>query len=131
MTIVRARAPLRLGLAGGGTDVSPYGDLHGGYVLNATIDRYAYAVIKTLNEPVVRFIATDQQNVEAKAVSESLVLNGSLDLHKAVYAGASVGSEDGYVHGGPSSFGWTDYPRGWNGSVKKVDGVTASFCSVW
>jgi D-glycero-alpha-D-manno-heptose-7-phosphate kinase len=83
--IVRARAPLRLGLAGGGTDVSPYADLHGGYVLNATIDRYAYAVIKTLNEPVVRFIATDQQNVEAKGVSEAFVLNGSLDLHKAVY----------------------------------------------
>jgi D-glycero-alpha-D-manno-heptose-7-phosphate kinase len=83
--IVRARAPLRLGLAGGGTDVSPYADLHGGYVLNATIDRYAYAVIKTLNEQVVRFIATDQQNEEAKAVSEAFVLNGSLDLHKAVY----------------------------------------------
>jgi D-glycero-alpha-D-manno-heptose-7-phosphate kinase len=83
--IVRARAPLRLGLAGGGTDVSPYADLHGGYVLNATIDRYAYAVIKTLDEPVVRFIATDQQNVETEAVSEPLVLNGRLDLHKAVY----------------------------------------------
>ena len=83
--IVRARAPLRLGLAGGGTDVSPYADLHGGNVLNATIDRYAYAVIKTLDEPVVRFIATDQQNVETKAVSEPLVLNGRLDLHKAVY----------------------------------------------
>jgi len=83
--IVRARAPLRLGLAGGGTDVSPYCDVHGGYVLNATLDRYAYAVIKTLDEPVVRFIATDQQTVKNKALSEPLVLNGILDLHKAVY----------------------------------------------
>lgn len=84
--IVRARAPLRLGLAGGGTDVYPYCDIHGGYVLNATIDRYAYAVIKTLNEPIVRFIATDQQIKKVKSISEPLLLNGKLDLHKAVYS---------------------------------------------
>ena len=83
--IVRARAPLRLGLAGGGTDVSPYCDIHGGYVLNAAIDRYAYAVIKTLDEPYVRFVSTDQQKEKVKAVDEPLVLNGKLDLHKAVY----------------------------------------------
>jgi D-glycero-alpha-D-manno-heptose-7-phosphate kinase len=83
--IVRARAPLRLGLAGGGTDVSPYCDVHGGFVLNATIDRYAYAVIKMLDEPVVRFVATDQQAMELVATSELIVLNGKLDLHKSVY----------------------------------------------
>lgn len=83
--IIRARAPLRLGLAGGGTDVAPYCDLYGGYVLNATIDRYAYAVIKTLDEPVIRFLATDQGTEEVKVVREVLVLNGKLDLHKCVY----------------------------------------------
>lgn len=83
--IIRARAPLRLGLAGGGTDVPPYCDIYGGYVLNATIDRYAYAVIKTLDEPVIRLVATDQQAEKVKAVNEPLVLNGKLDLHKAVY----------------------------------------------
>jgi len=84
--IIRARAPLRLGLAGGGTDVSPYCDIHGGYVLNATIDRYAYAVIRTLDEAVVRFYATDQQQVETVRSAEvPLSLNGKLDLHKAVY----------------------------------------------
>lgn len=83
--IIRARAPLRLGLAGGGTDVSPYCDIHGGYVLNATIDRYAYAVIKTLEEPIVRFVATDQQAEKVKPAAGPLELNGHLDLHKAVY----------------------------------------------
>ncbi|QFY41421.1 dehydrogenase [Candidatus Methylospira mobilis] len=83
--IIRARAPLRLGLAGGGTDVAPYCDIHGGYVLNATIDRYAYAVIRTLDDPVVRFVATDQQSEKVKNIAEPLELNGKLDLHKAVY----------------------------------------------
>lgn len=83
--IIRARAPLRLGLAGGGTDVAPYCDVHGGYVLNATLDRYAYAVIKALDEPYVRFVATDQQLENVKSITDPLELNGILDLHKAVY----------------------------------------------
>lgn len=83
--IVRARAPLRLGLAGGATDVSPYCDTYGGYVLNATIDRYAYAVIKPSDEPMVRFIATDQQIEQTLPIYGQLELNGRLDLHKSVY----------------------------------------------
>ena len=83
--LVRARAPLRLGLAGGGTDVSPYCDLHGGYVLNATIDRYAYASIKTCDEALVRFVASDQQSCEVLALTASFPLQGGLQLHKAVY----------------------------------------------
>jgi len=85
MPVVRARAPLRLGLAGGGTDVSPYCDIYGGFVLNAAVDRYAYAVIRTLDEPVVRFVATDQQVEKVRPAEAPLPLNGKLDLPKAVY----------------------------------------------
>lgn len=85
MPVVRTRAPLRLGLAGGGTDIPPYCDIYGGFVLNAAIDRYAYAVIKTLDEPVVRFVATDQQKKSVTPAEVPLPLNGVLDLHKAVY----------------------------------------------
>jgi len=83
--LIRARAPLRLGLAGGGSDVSPYCDTYGGYVLNATIDRYAYAVIQPLDEPRIRFIATDQQRATEVALDDPLPLDGRLDLHRAVY----------------------------------------------
>lgn len=84
-TVIRARAPLRLGLAGGGTDVSPYCDQYGGYVLNATIDRYAYAVIKTLADPIVRFVSTDQQVTLSLDLTQSLQRGSQLDLHWAVY----------------------------------------------
>lgn len=83
--MIRARAPLRLGLAGGGSDVSPYCDVHGGYILNATIHRYAYAVVKPLKEPSVRFVATDLQRNYSAPVGTQLELDGEMDLHKAVY----------------------------------------------
>lgn len=83
--IIRARAPLRLGLAGGGTDVSPYCDLFGGHVLNVTIDRYSYAIIKPLSEPAVRFIAADLQVTQNLALLQRYELDGKLNLHKAVY----------------------------------------------
>ena len=82
---VCARAPLRLGLAGGGTDVSPYCDLHGGAVLNATIDRYAYAVLGLRNDGSLRFGATDHTCTERHRLSEFIEPSGPLSLHKAVY----------------------------------------------
>src|SRR5688572_9980631 len=83
--MIRARAPLRLGLAGGGTDIASYAKVHGGLVLNATIDRYAYAVIRTLDEPTVRLVATDQQVEQSQPLAADLALDGKLALHKAVY----------------------------------------------
>lgn len=83
--IVRSKAPLRLGLAGGGTDVSPYSDQFGGYVLNATIDMYAYCTIEVTNADKIEIRAADQDlSFESPAV-DHLEIDGALDLHKGVY----------------------------------------------
>jgi D-glycero-alpha-D-manno-heptose-7-phosphate kinase len=78
---VRARAPLRLGLAGGGTDVSPYCDLFGGMVLNATIDRYCHATLEWRGDERVVFAAPDLQ----RCADLDSVGAADLSLHAAVY----------------------------------------------
>jgi D-glycero-alpha-D-manno-heptose-7-phosphate kinase len=83
--IVRSRAPLRLGLAGGGTDVSPYCDEHGGAVLNATIDLYAYTVIEPADDGRVRFAAPDIGGSFEAAADEPVQIDDPLILHRAVY----------------------------------------------
>ncbi len=54
--LIRSKAPLRLGLAGGGTDVSPYSDIYGGAVLNATISLYAITTIQPTNDNTIEII---------------------------------------------------------------------------
>jgi len=82
---VRARAPLRLGLAGGGTDVSPFCDLHGGFVLNAAIHKFAYAMIDPLDDGRLEFLATDQRQSHTGRAVDALPLSDALQLHKGVY----------------------------------------------
>ncbi len=81
----RSKAPLRIGLAGGGTDVSPYNDLYGGAVLNGTISMFARATVKPLSHGYLVLEAKDRaEKLEAPA-NEDQVPDGQLDLHKAVY----------------------------------------------
>jgi D-glycero-alpha-D-manno-heptose-7-phosphate kinase len=84
--LIRARAPLRLGLAGGGTDLSPFCDLYGGCVLNATIDLYAYAHIDTSDNGTVGFAAPDiGAEICAPVAAAYEIDTPQLALHQAVY----------------------------------------------
>lgn len=81
--ITRARAPLRLGLAGGGTDLSPYCDEFGGAVLNCTIDRFAYAFVADRDDGRVAFQARDlgvEETLDVDAVEHA-----RLALHRGVH----------------------------------------------
>ncbi|MGZ3846167.1 MAG: GHMP family kinase ATP-binding protein, partial [Flavisolibacter sp.] len=83
--IYRSKAPLRIGLAGGGTDVSPYSDLYGGAILNATISLYANASIELLQENRIIIEANDRDENEEFEQSYELPINSHLDLLKGVY----------------------------------------------
>jgi len=81
---IRARVPLRLGLAGGGTDLSPYCDEYGGAVLNTTIDRYAYAFIEPSNDGRIHFVAPDLEIEEAVPADAGAWSSCQLGLHAGV-----------------------------------------------
>jgi D-glycero-alpha-D-manno-heptose-7-phosphate kinase len=83
--IYRSKAPLRIGLAGGGTDVSPYSDLYGGAILNATISLYANATIEPINEFKIILHAIDRNEEQQFDWSKDLPIDGKLDLLKGIY----------------------------------------------
>ena len=85
MKNVRSRAPLRLGLGGGGTDLPAYSDEHGGVVLNATIDRYAYAHATLNTEDCLLFKAEDLETSESLPCNLDFDIREGLVLHRAVY----------------------------------------------
>jgi D-glycero-alpha-D-manno-heptose-7-phosphate kinase len=80
-----ASAPLRLGLAGGGTDVSPYCDRFGGAVVNATVTLHVHALVEELEASKVILEASDRGVCEAWPLSPTLPVGGALDLLKGVY----------------------------------------------
>ena len=95
--IIHARAPLRLGLAGGGSDVSPYADTYGGQVMNATIDRYAYAELKSSPEGDLVFQSTDFGLSESDSINSGFSENSKLPLHRAVYHRIMMDYNDGVM----------------------------------
>lgn len=83
--IIRSRAPLRLGLAGGGTDVSPYCDSYGGAILNVTINKYAYASLTPRDDGQVVFHSVDLGCQETFPAGQCVPDDSRLKLHRGVY----------------------------------------------
>ncbi|MBY4697673.1 dehydrogenase [Burkholderia latens] len=83
--IARSRAPLRLGLGGGGTDVPPYSDRFGGLALNVTIEKFAYASIAPREDAKIELVAADTDTRWIGPVSPLLEVQPGLGLHVGVY----------------------------------------------
>lgn len=127
--IYRSKAPLRLGLAGGGTDVSPYFEQYGGIVLNASIDLYAHCTIRVTNNDKIVFIALDQGESMVCDSLSKLELNGGMELYKSIYNKIV----EKYNCGKKLSFELTTYSdvpsgSGLGGSSTMVVSIIMAFC---
>jgi D-glycero-alpha-D-manno-heptose-7-phosphate kinase len=101
--IIRAKAPLRISFAGGGTDVNPYPEEHGGCVLNCAIDRYSYCTLVLHDQNTINIRALDYEESEEvkqdgasgiiKAALKVLQVESGTDIfvHSDVLPGAGLG----------------------------------------
>ena len=81
--IVRARAPVRIDLAGGWTDVPPYSTEQGGAVVNAALSRYAYATLRPMPPGHYELISADYDVYFQAEDIRDLEYDGNVDLVKA------------------------------------------------
>lgn len=102
--IIRSKAPLRLGLAGGGTDVSPYSDLYGGMVLNATVNLYAHCTLEEKDDGLITVNSFDSNCFKSYPAGADLPIDGDASLIKGVYNRIRRD-----YHLGPKSFCITTY----------------------
>jgi D-glycero-alpha-D-manno-heptose-7-phosphate kinase len=80
---LRSRAPIRLDLAGGWTDVPPFSEREGGAVVNAGITRYTYATLIPRSDEAIRIVSADfDQFLQVRSFRE-IEYDGNLDLIKA------------------------------------------------
>ncbi|WP_265446751.1 GHMP kinase [Flexivirga meconopsidis] len=81
--VLRARAPLRISFAGGGTDVTPFPQREGGAVLSATISSFAFSTLRPRADGVITVQSLDYGVSIGFGVDEPVEFNGKLDLPKA------------------------------------------------
>ena len=112
LLLVRSRSPLRLGLAGGGTDMESFFSNYGGSVLNATIDLYACCTIKPRSDGKIKFVASDLEQEFSCDITNYIEPVGNLMLHKAIYNRIVKDYNDGKPIGGFKMTTYCDAPPG-------------------
>lgn len=80
--LYRAKAPLRVSFAGGGTDVPPFPEREGGAVLSATINRYAHGTLRPREDGRIRVESLDLDLALEYGAHETVSFDGQLDLVK-------------------------------------------------
>ena len=79
-----ARAPMRISLGGGGTDLEAYYANYGGLVISTAINKYFYAILTTDESDDLQVISADYRSLFRHSPYNDLFWNGDLALPKAV-----------------------------------------------
>ena len=79
-----ARAPMRISLAGGGTDLEAYYGTYGGLVISTAINKYFYAILSTDDSDDLQVISADYRSLFRHSAYNDLFWNGDLALPKAI-----------------------------------------------
>ncbi|MFN8156674.1 MAG: hypothetical protein U0R68_04605 [Candidatus Nanopelagicales bacterium] len=93
---VRAKAPLRVSFAGGGTDVPPFPETEGGAVLSATISQYAFVSLRPRNDRQITVQSLDYGLTEEFGIDDPVQLDGELLLAKAAVRRLLDTDSDGF-----------------------------------
>src|SRR6476660_7541190 len=84
MQAYRAKAPLRISFGGGGTDVSPYTEQHGGAVLSTTINRFAYAMVRVVDTGRIRINSIDYDRTVEYGLTDPAIVDAQLALAQGI-----------------------------------------------
>ncbi len=94
--LIRAKAPLRVSFAGGGTDVPPFPAEEGGCVLSATIDRYAWGTLRPRDDGAICINSLDFGTSLTYSSRRDMRMDGEMDLAKAAIARLTGAYDQGF-----------------------------------
>ncbi len=108
MSVIFSRAPLRISLGGGGTDLPSYYREHGGFFISGAIDKYCYMLTHTVFQKRYRMKYSELEEVDEIGQIRHPILREGLTRHWCgnpleiasvadVPAGTGMGSSGAYT----------------------------------
>ena len=83
--IYRSKAPFRISLGGGGTDMNVYSTNHIGAVINVTLHLFTHTSLKLRDDNLITFNWVNKNEIEEHVVSDTLDCSYGLKLFKATH----------------------------------------------
>jgi D-glycero-alpha-D-manno-heptose-7-phosphate kinase len=108
VSVIFTRAPLRISLGGGGTDLPSYYEQHGGFLVSGAIDKYVYMLTHTVFQKRWRLKYSETEEVDSPQEIKHPILREAILAHwngtpleiasvADVPAGTGMGSSGSYT----------------------------------